>query len=238
MQPDAFAERADPATLPEWMDEPATDADMRACLRDLAQVNVLTLAHRPTLRWLRGVVATHSAAAPLRILDVGCGGGDMLRRIARWSARRHVPVELTGIDLNPQVIRIAQEFSRRTPGIRWIAGDVYQYAEPVDIVVCSLLTHHLRDDELTRFLAWMEAHAARGWFINDLYRSARAHGLFSLLAKVMRWHRFVQHDGPVSIRRSFREADWQRLGTAAGLPLAEVRIAKAFPSRLCVGRVR
>ena len=230
-----FLHRADPAQLPELMDGPCTYEDFRACLRDLAQVNIVTLAHRPTLAFLSQFTSTHE---PLHILDIGCGGGDMLRHIARWAARRKLNVQLTGIDLNPHATRAAAEFSRDYPQIRYITGDVYSVTEPFDLALSSLLTHHLSDVQIVALIDWMESHARRGWFVNDLYRSQQSHRLFALLAELAGWHRFVQHDGPVSIRRSFREPDWQHLCTAAGLDLASIHIAKAFPSRLCVGRVR
>jgi hypothetical protein len=54
----------------------------------------------------------------------------------------------------------------------------------------------------------------------------------------MRWHRFVQHDGPVSFRRSFREADWQQMLAAAGIAADAVTLKRWTPARLCVGRIR
>ena len=234
MLPD-FSQRADPSTLPELMDGPCSYEEFRACLHDLAQVNIVTLAHRPTLAWLEQFADT---GQPLRILDIGSGGGDMLRRIARWAALRKLDVQLTGIDLNPYSTPAAQEFSRDFPAITYITGDVFSYMAPVDLAINSLMAHHLRDGELVALLGWMERTARRGWFINDLYRSERAYKLFSLVPELMGWHRFIEHDGPVSIRRSFREADWQHLCAAAGLDPAAVTLTKAFPSRLCVGRVR
>src|SRR5688500_1060425 len=64
----------------EQMDDPGLDPDVYdRVLRDLAQVNRWTLAARPTIAFLdraaRGMVA-------FRLLDVGFGHGDMLRRIA------------------------------------------------------------------------------------------------------------------------------------------------------------
>jgi 2-polyprenyl-3-methyl-5-hydroxy-6-metoxy-1,4-benzoquinol methylase len=213
---------------------------MRACLRDLAKVNVLTLAHRPTLEWMSRVTQMHRGEGPLHVVDVGCGGGDLLRKLERWARRQEIKLRLTGIDLNPQCIRIAQEFSPDDCGVEWIAGDAFSYKPDggIDVVLSSLMTHHLSDTEVIAFVAWMEATARCGWFVNDLYRSEGAYKLFACLAKLMRWHRFVQHDGPVSIRRSFREEDWKRLVMRAGIAPEVVEIAKAFPSRLCVGRMR
>ena len=235
-----FTYRTAPEDLPEWMDEPCSYEDFRECLVDLAQVNRLTLAYRPTLRFLDHLIAVQPPSKPLHIVDVGCGGGDMLRHIATWARRRGVAAILTGIDLNPHAARVARELSSSNSDVEWITGDAFSYAPPagIDIVLSSLFTHHLPEPEIMHFLAWMESTARRGWFINDLCRERTPFRLFTVLAKAMRWHRFVQHDGPVSIRRSFREDDWQRMIAAAGLDLASVQIERRFPGRLCVGRLR
>ena len=228
------------AQLSEWMDEPCSYEDFRACLRDLAQVNRLTFAYRPTLEWLERF---RGAERPLHIVDVGSGGGDMLRTIERWASRNRVPVQLTGIDLNPYAATAAKEFSRqqRVGGsIEWVTGDAfaYQSATPIDLVISSLFTHHLPDTQIVRFLAWMERVSVRGWFINDLHREAAPYFGFALLARVMWWHRFVQHDGPVSIRRAFRQDDWERFLRAAEIPPGAARVFTMRPARLCVSRVK
>jgi SAM-dependent methyltransferase len=61
----------------------------------------------------------------LHIVDVGCGGGDMLRRIERWAAQKRVSVKLTGVDLNPNAIRAAREFTRGESRIEWVAGEAH-----------------------------------------------------------------------------------------------------------------
>jgi SAM-dependent methyltransferase len=230
-----FASRA---YLSEWMDEPCSYEDFRATLHDLAQVNRLTFAYSPTLHWLRTVAPTMTH--PLHIVDVGCGGGDMLRKIERWAKRRSVAVRLTGIDLNPYAARAAREMTPGSSAIEWITGDAFSYQTnaPIDCVISSLFTHHLPDAEIVRFLAWMERVTTRGWFVNDLHRGRAPYLGFQLLSKVMRWHRFVQHDGPVSIRRSFRHVDWQAYLGQAGVPLRDAELLTFRPARLCVSRIK
>lgn len=230
----SFAARAN---LTELMDEPASYEDFRGCLRDLEKVNQTVLAYRPTLRWLRHF---EGAAGPLHIVDVGCGGGDMLRRIERWARRRKLHVRLTGIDLNPHCARAAREFTGPASCIDWITSDAFSWqpAQPVDLIISSIFTHHLRDEEIVRFLEWMERTAARGWFINDLSRGRISYYGFKLLARAMRWHRFVQHDGPVSILRSFTTADWRGYLHEAGLASSSASIEPVRPGRLCVSRVK
>jgi SAM-dependent methyltransferase len=223
------------------MDEPCSYEELRACLHDIARVNSLTFSHRPTLIWLNQLVeAMPASAAPLRIVDVGCGYGDMLRRIDIWAARRKIPVALTGIDLNPDAIRAAREATAPTQRIEWLVGDALSDhpTGDTDVVLSTLMTHHLPNPEIVRFLRWMEQTAQRGWFINDLHRQPVPYHLFRLWARFSNWHAFVRHDGPVSIRRSFVSEDWENLCAAAEIPLERVSIREYRPARLCVGHIR
>ena len=225
------------AELHEWMDEPCSFEEFRACLRDLEKSNRLTMTYRPTLDFFRRLVKQRGTAT-LKIVDVGSGYGDMLRTIARWAEREGVEVALTGVDLNPHAARAAREVGGGER-IEWVTGDAFSVdVGEVDVVICSLFTHHLREEEIVRFLRWMETTARVGWFVNDLHRAAVPYYLYGALARVMRWHRFVRHDGPVSIRRSFVGRDWSRMIGAAGLDERAVRVREYFPARLCVERVK
>jgi hypothetical protein len=119
-------------------------------------------------------------------------------------------------------------------------GDVFtaELGRRFDFVISSQMTHHLSDEVLVAFIQWMERTAVRGWFIGDLHRHAIPLHAFGLLARLAGWHRFVQHDGPVSIARSFRREDWQRLLAAAGQDPAAVEIRWHVPFRLCVSRIQ
>ena len=227
-----FSERVSPRDLPELMDGDVSYEDFRACMSSLETVNRWLLGYRPTLTWLDQMVPTSSN--PVHIVDVGCGGGDMLRRIAVWARRRGIAVRLTGIDLNPYAARVAAESTPKELGITWATGDamLYRPEEPVDIVVSSLMAHHLEDEEIVAMLRWMEATVQVGWFINDLERSKRSSRMFGWV----RWHWLVRHDGPVSFRRAFRKEDWERLLALAEIRQETVTVEKWRPGRLCVGR--
>jgi SAM-dependent methyltransferase len=232
--------RPHPADLPELMDQPCSYEDLRDCLHDIARVNRLTLAYRPTFDWLnhfyRGLPRQMK---PIHIVDVGCGYGDMLRRIHIWAQDRGLPVRLTGIDLNPDAIRAAREAT--LPGtITFLHGNAFEFNPPegIDLVVNSLLMHHLQNEEIVGFLVWMESVARFGWFINDLHRQALPYHLFRLMSRFTNWHRFVKHDGAVSILRSFRPEDWRRLLRDAEIPQNESILLAYRPARLCVARLR
>ena len=59
---------------------------------------------------------------------------------------------------------------------------------------------------------------------------------FPLLARLANWHRFVRHDGQISIGRSFVPADWHRLLARAEVPATEVVVQAHVPFRLTVAR--
>ena len=232
----SFAERS-PET--EMMDaDGVTATDFAACLHDLATVNTVTLARPPTLRWLAESTATMNPGDGFTLVDVGYGEGDMLRAIHRWATAKGFRPRLIGVDLNPLSEPAARAATDPAFGIDYRTGDVFDFdpSEPVDFIVSSLVTHHLTDRQVGRFLMWMEAKAVRGWFVNDLRRHWFAFYGFTVLATVMRWHRFVRHDGPVSVARSFVPDEWERaLGTAG---ITGATVSTVFPFRLCVERLK
>lgn len=219
-------EQMDAADLPE--------DTYAAVLADLAQVNALTMAARPTLAFLERIAALGRS---LKVLDVGFGHGDMLRRIARWGAKRGVICELVGIDLNPRSEEVARAATPADLPITYRTGDYAMLAgEGWDAVVSSLVAHHMSHEQLLAFLGFMERESARGWLVNDLHRHALAHFGYPLLARVMGWHRIVREDGTLSIARSYRPEEWPDILENAAIDGAEVR--RWFPFRLCVAKVR
>jgi len=157
-----------------------------------------------------------------RLLDVGFGHGDMLRAVARWLQRRGLQAELTGTDLNPRSAPVAMAATDPALGITFRTGRAEALDWKPDLIISSLVAHHMRDDELVAFIKWMDGRARVGWLINDLHRHWLAWAGFRFLALLLRWHPIVAHDGALSVRRAFARADWEALLARAGVR-AEVR---------------
>ncbi len=220
------------STADELMD--ADDLDpvtYRAVVGDLARVNSVTLARRPTLAFLRRAIRD----GRLRLLDVGFGDGDMLRSIARWAKQHDVTAELVGVDLNSRSAPAAAAHTPDGMPIRYVTGDYAGMGGGWDAIVSSLVAHHMTLTQLLAFLRFMDANA-RCWFVNDLHRHRFAHAGFPMLAALARWHPIVRHDGRVSIARSFRPSEWRTILAKAGID--DARVFRAFPFRLCVECVR
>jgi 2-polyprenyl-3-methyl-5-hydroxy-6-metoxy-1,4-benzoquinol methylase len=232
--PSQFAERS---ARPELMDtETVKFAEFRDCLRQLAIINHWTLAYRPTLRWLGEILPQTDEAECISILDIGSGGGDMLRRIAQWNAGRFV-LDLTGVDINPWA-QLSAELHHSDDGIRYETCDIFALSPAIraDFIISSLFTHHLEDRALVQFLRWMEVHAERGWFINDLHRHVVPYYFIKYIVRLFRCNRLIVHDAPVSVHRAFTAADWRRLLEEAGIPVESVSIRWHFPFRYCLAR--
>jgi SAM-dependent methyltransferase len=216
------------STQSERMDTDCADFDdYSSCLRDLSRVNIVTLTHRPMLSWL----ARH-ASGDFSVLDVACGHGDALRKIRQ----RFPAARLTGIDLNPWATRAASEATDRAARIEFINGDAFAYRpdQKPDFIITSQFAHHLTNEQIVTFLGWLQANAAKGWFISDLHRHAIPYYGFPILARIAFWHRFVREDGQISIARAFIRPEWDALLRQADLT-DETFVAPHIPFRLCVG---
>ena len=232
-----FASLAAPVQREEEMDAIALpDARYARVLAHLARVNAVTLAARPTLRFIRRVVRDRAAGGRLKILDVGFGDGGMLRAIARWGATAGIDLDLVGIDLNPRSEQVARKATAPDLPIRYKTGDYRDLAgQHWDVIISSLVAHHMSVAQRREFLQFMERESAAGWFINDLHRLRLPFVGYPLLATLLAVDPIVRRDGQLSIARSFRADEWQAQLDDAGIGPATIE--RWFPFRLCVARV-
>jgi SAM-dependent methyltransferase len=214
--------------------------DFQNCLRGLEIVNVCTLAYRPTLHWLKQTLSGVQSQQPVCILDVGSGSGGMLRKIWKWARRSGRAIYLTGVDLNPWSKRSAESLTPPNAPIHYETSDIFSLDPDrrADFIISSLFTHHLTDNEVVKFLRWMDRHATQGWFINDLHRHPLPFFFIRYAMRLVGAGPMVRNDGPVSVARAFTAADWRRLIADAGIPAERVRISWYFPFRYCVAGLK
>lgn len=208
----------------------ASDA-LRRNLDELETINTWLGGYGPVLQALDHLRPRFPAGRPLRLADLGSGGGDTLRHIARWARRRHVAVELVGIDANAFMIDYARNKARAYPEISFQQQDIFSpefQRQPFDILTCSLFCHHFSDDNLVRLLAQWQAQAKVAVVINDLHRHPLAYYSIWLLTRLFRGSHLVQNDAPLSVARAFRRHDWQQLLRQAGLSAYSLRWRWAF----------
>ena len=228
------------STESEWLDgADASPEELALVLRDLARFNGAMLGHWPVIDWLRRATRDARKQEALTLVDVGCGYGDLLRAIRRWARKRDLTIRLIGLDLNRETIRIAQAVTADADEIGYCVMDVFDFAPPVpiDFVVSSLVTHHMSDDLIVKFLRWMEETARKGWLIYDLQRHPVPYYFIGLMGRLTRLHPMVIHDGRISVARSLTRTEWLARTGEAGVARDAVRL-RWFLFRFAIGRLR
>jgi SAM-dependent methyltransferase len=220
------------ATTPELMDDLtlATD-ELRQNLDELETINTWLGGYRPVLAALAGLRARFPAGRPLRLADLGSGGGDTLRHVARWARRRHVPLAAEGIDANEFMLAYAAAKSQGYPEISYRQLDIFSpefAARPYDVLTASLFCHHFTDAELVQLLRGWRRQAGLAVVINDLHRHPLAYYSIKYLTRLLGGSRLVQHDAPLSVARAFSRQDWVRLLAQAGITHYKLRWCWAF----------
>ena len=226
------------AAGPELMDDLtlATDA-LRQNLDELETINTWLGGYQPVLNALARLRGRFPQGRALRVADLGSGGGDTLRHVARWARKNSVPVELTGIDANQFMLDYATAKSLEYPEISYQQFDIFSpefQAHPYDILTCSLFCHHFTDDELVTLLRQWQQQARVAVVINDLHRHWLAYHSIKWLTRLLGGSYLVRHDAPMSVARAFRREDWVALLAQAGIKNYELRWRWAFRWQLVI----
>ena len=208
----------------------ATDA-LRQNLDELETINTWLGGYEPVLNALTRLKNRFAAGRTMRLADLGSGGGDTLRHVARWARKNGTPVELTGVDANQFMLDYASAKSREYPEIRFRKFDIFSpefQAQPFDILTCSLFCHHFTDEELVGLLRQWQRQAHVAVVINDLHRHWLAYHSIKWLTRLLGGSYLVRHDAPLSVARAFRRKDWVELLARAGIEQYELRWRWAF----------
>jgi len=188
-------------------------------LADLAKVNRYLLGTRSVLAHVAPLLAD-GHAGPLRVLDLGCGGGEVLRALATRARQVGRPLLGTGVDRNPAVVSYARRRAEHLPELSWVCADARALSFPpgrVDLVISTTMLHHFSPAEAVEVLRAARALTG-GWVvISDLVRSSGALLAFRLFSFAAGFHQISREDGFASLRRAYRPEELAELARAAGL---------------------
>ncbi len=220
MQRSYELELLDSAEIPE--------KDLQRNLYELERINTLLGGYTTTLKGIAQLLQKHESSKNLRIVDVGSGAGDTLRKIADWGRKNKLNLDLVGIDLKKTCIEYAQERSKNYPEIRFIHSDYAQTQPQADIITSALFCHHLTDQELIKFLIWSNQNASLGFVINDLHRHPFAYYSIKYLTNWFSKSYLVKNDAPLSVKRSLVRKEWSNLLAQAPIKNYSIEWVWAF----------
>jgi SAM-dependent methyltransferase len=179
--------------------------------------------------WVRRLLA--QSDAPVRIVDVGCGIGGVLR----WLACHRVfgdRVELVGVDFDPVLIQYAQRLAAAEHlACRFIVGDAFEPGTAIEdaartIVISSGVLHHIPDGDLGRFFTAHQVAAFAHWDVDP--------GPWATLGAWV-FHRarmreaVSRHDGVLSARRAHTAETLLRAAASIGYEVSCVDAPRWLP---------
>lgn len=192
----------------EEMDDPGCDPQRLArTYASFRTVNALVAGWRSTYRH---VLRPHLRREGVNtLLDVGCGGGDISRALARWARGDGFTLSVTGIDPDPRAHAWA---SRQPPvdGVRYRrvrSEELVSEGARFDLVVSNHLLHHLDASQLQGLLQDSERLARHAAVHSDIQRGRLAYSLFSAGTWPFFRGSFIREDGLTSIRRSYTASE-------------------------------
>ena len=181
-------------------------------LDQLANINKWLGGNKTTIDSLKTILKNHRKDKTISIVDLGCGNGDMLRKVAHFGRKNGYKFDLLGIDANQATIDYAIQLSANFPEITYKKEDVLskEFANHTyDIAMCTLFLHHFEDPIALDFIQTLLKNAKIGVVINDLHRHWLAYYLFKLLTSVV-GNEMTREDGLTSILKAFKRQDLDR----------------------------
>jgi len=153
----------------------------------------------------------------ITIADIGCGSGDVLKKIQEASAPIK-KVSLIGVDANQHIIDFAHNRHFRENEISFVKADVINQSEMIpqaNVYMMNLFFHHFEEKEIHTILQNILQKNPSLVVINDLQRSKLAYTLFGLICKLNNASFVTFNDGRLSIQKGFKRNEMTKIGKMA-----------------------
>ncbi|KQR65262.1 methyltransferase domain-containing protein [Pedobacter sp. Leaf176] len=220
------------SNAPELMDDFQMEGEiLRDALDKIARINQLLGGNKVTISGIKILIQGKPKDEPIRITDIGCGNGDMLRALADYAEEKNLNFILKGIDANNFTIKHAENLSKNYNNISYECRDIFDSSieeQACDIFICTLTLHHFKDEDIIRILEKFKQSAKLGIVINDLHRSALAYYLFKALCFLFALNDMSREDGLVSILRGFKRADLLNYSKRLNFKFSDIKWKWAF----------
>ena len=207
--------------------------EVRDSLNDIVRVNRFLSGYRVLLRHAKKILKEHKEDRPFRILDAATGSADQPVVLAKLAGKMGVPVQITAIDINSKMLRMAREEIQHYPEINLVQSDILALPfkdEGFDLAINNLSLHHFSWRNAVAIIKAVYNSARLGFLINDLHRSRIAHSAIFLLTRIFTINRLTRYDAPVSVMNAFTPSEFRELAKQAEIETFEIH--RHFPYRI------
>jgi SAM-dependent methyltransferase len=211
----------------------ASYEEVRDSLNDVAIVNRYLSGYRVLLYHAEKFLKEHQLERPFTVLDAATGSADQPVALVRLARKLGVSIQITAIDINSKMLKMAKDEICEYPEIRLVQCDVLALPfkdEGFDLVVNNLSLHHFTWDNAVAILKSIYKSARLGFLVNDLHRSRIAHAVIFLLTRIFTRNRLTRYDAPVSVMNAFTPSEFRDLAIQAKIYPFEIH--RHFPYRI------
>jgi 2-polyprenyl-3-methyl-5-hydroxy-6-metoxy-1,4-benzoquinol methylase len=182
---------------------------LHKALQSLEWVNRWFGNHRSVIKAIHRIYKKEEK--PLRIIDLGCGGGDLVLAVARSLRQDKIEFTITGIDGNANTLAYAHKKCEAFPEIKFLPADILsnQFSlQPCDILISSHFMYHFTADALVDFLKSNSPAISTAFIFSELKRNRIAMRLFKFSHFLLPISKLAKEDGLLAIKGSFSEKEW------------------------------
>ncbi len=207
-------------------------ADLYQNLRELDFINTWLGGYDISLAALKKILPKNE---PKVLVDIGCGGGDTLKYIARWNSKKGYNLQLFGVDLKLDCTAYALENKPYT-ALTFITDDyqnIHQHLPQIDILHACLFCHHLSEAQIIELIKYAKKHNII-LIINDLERNSIAYYAIRTLTQLFSKSYLVKNDAPLSVLRGFKKTEWKKMLETANATNYHIAWKWAFRHQIIV----
>ncbi len=215
----------------ELMDDPALAAQAHhVALRGLERINRVSRTAAVLWPRIERIVAA-SPGTRASLLDVACGGGDLVIALAQRARRHGLALEAQGCDISETALQYASRMAARAgERVEFFHADVTVEPppRPYTFITCTLFLHHLTDARIVALLRAL-AGCCDHLLVSDLVRGRTGYALAWIGTKLLSRSPIVHEDGLRSVRAALTLGEARELARGAGLH--DARFERHWPQR-------
>lgn len=215
--------------IKEWMDSPDCDPELlKQTYRQFSTINGLLSGWGALYDDYIKPILVEKKSTESSILDIGCGGGDVIKYLIERTKKDGLNVCFTGIDPDQRSIDYLStlEWPDDVDFKAVTSNQLRDEDLTYDIVISNHLLHHLSENEIKAMCHDSESLCRDLILFNDIERSDIGYLSFSAIAPILFRNSYIAADGKISIKRSFRKGELQNV-----LPEGW-DVSRKFPFRL------